>query len=196
MKAKKSTSRKQSLDGLIDASLALATCQPWSEITLQDIARDAKMTLPELHELIQDKFDILIALGRRIDKKTLENIGSMNLNDPNHDRLFEVLMVRFDVMNEHRTGLCALLKDLRRNPKDALLSFPLLCQSMGWMLEAAHIPVGEGVKGMARLLGLGTAFIRATHIWMDDETQDLSKTMAALDRILKQTENLGRILRI
>jgi len=56
---------------------------------------------------------------------------------------------------------------------------------MTWMMEAAHIDT-HGARGAARIVGLTGAYLYALKAWMGDDSADLSKTMAALDRALTQ----------
>jgi hypothetical protein len=60
---------------------------------------------------------------------------------------------------------------------------------MRWVAEVAGIPV-DGFAGAARLRALLAIYIGVIHIWLEDEDPGLAKTMAALDRRLRQLENL------
>nr|MBC8158924.1 TetR family transcriptional regulator [Alphaproteobacteria bacterium] len=58
---------------------------------------------------------------------------------------------------------------------------PCFLRSMAWMLEAAGLPSG-GISGAARAAGLGALYANAVRVWLRDDTPDMAKTMAALDR--------------
>jgi hypothetical protein len=60
-------------------------------------------------------------------------------------------------------------------------------QSMGWMLEAAGLNSG-GWKGTFRRNGLALVYVRASLVWLKDETEDLSSTMKAMDQALAEAE--------
>ncbi len=99
------------------------------------------------------------------------------------DRLFDVLMMRFDAMGEEKEALRRIAADLRRDPiASAPLARPLL-QSMGWMLEAAGID-SSGIAGALRVRGLAFVWGAAFRVWLEDG-EDQSKTMAELDRRLR-----------
>ena len=55
------------------------------------------------------------------------------------------------------------------------------------MLEAAGISA-SGLRGAFRIEGLGALYACALRVWLEDETADLSKTMAELDKRLSQID--------
>ena len=186
MPPKKSTKNKEfSRETVVLAALTLATELGWEHVTLQDIAGESGVNLSELFDHFDDKTDILAALGRMIDKKVLGSVGDIDESLSARDRLFDILMERFDVLNEHRDGITAILKSFKSDPKQAVISLPHLCRSMTWMMEAAGLDTG-GFMGAAKVAGLSVLYLNVVRIWVNDESPDMPKTMAALDK------NLGR----
>jgi len=55
--------------------------------------------------------------------------------------------------------------------------------SMGWMLEAAGVS-SAGLAGKARRKILALVYISVLLVFLSDKSEDLAKTMAALDRRL------------
>ena len=183
----KVTSIKPVKERAVTAALDLAARMGWDMITLPDIADKAHCTLAELSEFFDDKGDILIAYERGVDKKVLEAFAEPDLSSPERDRLFDILMERFDVLNEHRGAMISVLKFFAFDPKQAVIGLPHLGRSMAWMLEAAGID-SSGAKGALKVAGLTAVYIYALRAWSKDESADLSKTMAALDRGLNRIE--------
>lgn len=171
----------------VNGALDLASRMGWDMITMADISDKAHATLAELSEVFDDKTDVLVAYGRMVDKQVLESCSSPDLSMPERDRLFEILMERFDVLNDHRDAVVSILKSFTLDPKQAVISCPHLGRSMSWMLEAAGIDT-SGIKGAIRVAGLTIVYLNATRHWMTDDSADLSKTMAALDRSLDKAE--------
>lgn len=179
---------------VIDTALRLAASRGWSRTGLGDIARGARISLAELHARFPGKHDILVGLGRIIDAQVLENITqSIDLDDPPRDRLFEVMMERFDALNEHREGILAIVSSFKRDPAQALISMPYLCASMHWMLEAAGINT-SGKRGAIKVAGLTALYVSVVRVWAKDDTPDLARTMAALDRALERAERYAGAL--
>ncbi len=64
---------------------------------------------------------------------------------------------------------------------------------MGWMLEAAGLSAA-GLRGVVRAETLVGVWLYALRAWKDDESADLSGTMAAMDKALDQAERLFDLL--
>jgi len=172
------------------AALALAADRGWDDITLDEIAKKAKITPAAFAEHFKTKFDVLVALGRMIDAQTLAAIGTPDPALSPRDRLFDILMERFDVLNEQREGINAILKSLCRTPKQGIISLPWLGYSMSQMLQAAKIDT-EGFSGAAKVIGLTGVYLKTLKTWQKDDSPDMGRTMAALDKNLGHAEKLA-----
>ncbi len=171
------------------AALALAAEKGWENIGLCDIAARAGVGLAELYDLYCDKTDILSGYGKIVDRKVLERLGNdLDSQENARDRLFDLLMERFDILNEQREGILAVLRALWRDPKQAVIGAPHLARSMAWMLAAAGIDT-EGLRGALRVAGLSAFYLGLLKTWSEDNSADMGRTMAALDRAL---ERMGR----
>ena len=187
MATKKKTHTKEDL---VKVALDQATQLGWAYVTLHDIADAAGITLVELHEHFDDRGDILVALGRMIDRRVLEAFDKIEGEASARDRLFDVMMERFDVLNDYRDGVIAILHSFRFDPKEAVISCPHLCRSMAWMLEASGIET-NGFRGAAKIIGLTGVYLKVLKTWKDDDSPDMGKTMAVLDKHLGQAESLA-----
>lgn len=194
MAAKKQTApKKPPRERAVEAALALAEAQGWGSVTLAAIAAEAKMSLADLHDLFEDKSDILAAYGRMLDRKVLETMGQIEEGANAREFLFDIMMERFDILNDNRAALVSILNSFHTDPKEVVLSFPHLGRSMNWMAEAAGIETG-GVKGALRVAGLTAVYLAVLRVWKDDDSRDLAKTMAALDRYLDRAEQCAQMI--
>jgi AcrR family transcriptional regulator len=175
---------------LIDAALMLAARQGWRRTGLGEIAAAAGLPLADAYALHPTKLGILDAFTRRIDRAVLAGTGPA-AEDPWRDRLFDVLMRRFDALQPHREALRAILRDSIGDPQ-ALWGAASLLRSMAWMLEAAGLPAG-GWRGGVRVHLLAALYASVFRVFLGDDSADLTKTMAALDHRLRRAESfLGR----
>lgn len=181
-----------SLDRLVDAALALAAERPWASVSLSEIASKAGLSLAELHAAAPGKPQIVRAFMKRIDAAVLAG-PAPDAGEPTRDRLFDVLMRRFDALKPHKAGLSSIVDGLTRDPVQALCGWPALLRSMAWMLEAAGLDA-SGLKGTMRAKGLALVWLSALRVFLTDDSEDLSATMAALDKALKRAEPFGRAL--
>lgn len=189
-KLKTQKSALSNKDLIISAALKLAAVQSWRFITVRDIADEAGITLSSFYDSFDNKEDIIVAYGRRLDQKVLEVFSDLNPETPARDALFDIIMERFDLANQDRTALKSILDSFRADPKMILFNLSHLGMSMTRMLEAAGLDA-YGAKGAARVAGLTAAAVWVTRVWLEDETRDLSKTMAALDKALSRIENFA-----
>ena len=174
-------------------ALQLAEEQGWDQVTLGDIAREADLSLAELFDHVEDKMDVLALFGKMIDRQVLEVIGEPDPSISPRDQLFDILMERYEILNDYRPGLLAVLESFKYDPKQALFSAPYLCRSMSWMLEAAGMETG-GIRGALRVTGLSALYVKTLRVWKEDESPDLGKTMAALDKDLNKLEQAANTL--
>jgi ubiquinone biosynthesis protein COQ9 len=160
----------------------------WQNLALADIAAAAKVSLPDLAKLFHSKPAILAAWSRRLDADVLAVAEAENLEGESpRDRLLDVLMLRFDAMAEQKPALKRIAEDLARDPLGAAVTVRPLLQSLGWMLEAAGLD-SSGLRGAIRTRGLALVWAAAFRVWLDDG-EDQAKTMAELDRRLRQAES-------
>ena len=108
------------------------------------------------------------------------------------DRLFDVMMRRYDALKPYRKAMYALRRAALRDPLLGLAVGPSLRRSMAAMLEAASIP-SDGLGGALRQNGLLAIHHAVSRAFDQDETDDLSKTMAALDSRLKAAEKWSQL---
>ena len=116
--------------------------------------------------------------------------GPADPADSARDRLFDLLMRRFDALQAHRGGLTAIAGEMRRDPAGALTHLPQLERSMRWTLEAAGLQ-SDGLLGIARIRVLALLYLSVLRVWLRDDTPDMARTMKALDGRLAQLEQLA-----
>ena len=175
-------------DRALDAFLLLIGEKGFGSVTLGDVARQAALGLAGLYELFPDKVALAAAFMARIDAQVLA--GTPTSTDPEEtprDRLFDVMMRRYDALKPYRAVLRAFRQAMTSDPLTALALSAPLRRSMACMLEAASISA-DGISGAARQNGLIAIHYTVSGVFDRDETSDLSKTMAALDRRLKTAE--------
>jgi AcrR family transcriptional regulator len=160
---------------------------------VRDIAEEANISLEEFYDHFDEKSDVLIAYGRRIDRAVLAAFAELDYESKARDRLFDILMERFDLANRDRDAVLSILHSFKLDPKQALISCPSLSQSMTRMLEAAGLDTA-GFRGAARVAGLTGLFMCVLRVWMKDESEDMSETMAALDKGLSRMESAANSL--
>ena len=177
---------------LLDAALTLAASRGWRALTLSAVAKEAGVPLSRVHGVFPSKWAILDAFTDRVDETVLAR-PAPDAGESARDRLFDVLMRRFDAMQPHKPAVVAMAHDLGREPLAAFCAWPRLIKSMAWMLEAAGLD-SAGLVGLVRTKGLAVLYLAAMRAWLSDDSADLARTMAVLDRGLRQAEAVLRFL--
>ncbi len=177
----------------IDAAMDLAAREGWRSVTLSTVAEACGVSLVELYARYPSRTAILAAFARQIDGAVLRggSAAGADSGESPRDRLFDVMMRRYDAMKPYRAAIASIVADAPRDP----LALLCLCgqgrRSMAWMLEAAGIGTG-GPLGAIKAKALGAIHLGVLRVWLNDESDDLAKTMAALDTTLARIEPIAR----
>ncbi len=181
---------------LMDAAMRLAALQGWAETTMAEIAAEAKVPLTEMRGLYGSKEALLAAFFKRIDEAMLQGIEADYGDEPARDRLFDIILRRFDAMAPYKDGIRAVVRDLARDPAlFACFAAGPIRRSLDWMLAGARIDPWGPLQPLQRK-GLGLVYLTALRAWMRDDSPDLAGTMAAVDKGLARAEAVMRMLPI
>ena len=176
-------------DPIINAALILAAEGSWRGLSLADIAKRAHMKLPEVVEHFRSRSAILEAYSRRIDHHMLEG-GGPDAGESARDRLFDVIMRRFDAMAGDRQALKVIVRQSTDDPWALLCGGPLFLKSMALTLETAGISA-SGLRGLALVQGVAAVYLYAFTAFLDDDSSDHARTMAALDKALRRADDFA-----
>ncbi len=176
--------RKNPEDAAIEAAMRLAEGRPWREIRMADVAREAALTLADLAAVADDKMDLLRLFARRTDKALLKSLEADPVEGEPHDRLFDILMRRFELMVPYRKAIANMLDSPPESPADWAKLASSALTTQGWVLAAAGIE-DHGARGAIKLGGLALVYARALRVWAKEEDAGFPRTMATLDRSLR-----------
>ncbi len=187
---KKSTKRRSPHIQAQDTALELATSMGWRNVSMADIAATSGIGLGELLHLYPSKSAVISGIVDRIDETMLNGIPADSFKEPARDRLFDIIMARFDATASYRDALIAIAKAEASDPVRSLCHLIRLRRSLVLMLEASGLST-TGLRGHLRLKGLALIYANAVRVWVGDDSADLAKTMAALDRGLVNAEKFA-----
>ena len=171
---------------IVDAAMKLAAAKPWRDVSLQDIAGAAGMDLADLAKEFYGKLGIVGAFQKAVDEAVLRRARKISGTEESaRDRVFDVVMTRFDVLQPYRAALRSIVADAGVPPLPGTVG--KLLRSQHWMLVAAGIPA-DGPAGRLREAALLSVYARAFREWLEDDDPGHAKTMAVLDRRLRNGE--------
>ena len=165
---------------LVASAFSLAGERGWPAVSVTVAARAADLPLDRARGRFMGRNAILGRFGRLADQHALAQAASEGTN---RDRLFDLVMRRVDFLQTHREGVLALKTYLPRDPGLTLMLGAATLGSMAWMLEAAGVPA-RGLRGSLRAQGMLAVWLSTLRAWERDASEDLSATMAALDKAL------------
>ncbi len=175
-------------DQVIEAALKMAAEGQWHTLTMARLSEETGLTLNDIHRVFPTKASILKGYIHRLDHRVLDGYEAGE-NESTRDRLFDLMMGRFDEFSDDRDAVIEITRQARHEP-DILCAggYGLWC-SMRKVLESAHVQTA-GCRGHLRIKGLCLIFTATFKIWLEDASEDMSRTMAALDQHLACAEML------
>lgn len=180
----------------VAALMALAAETNFDRIGLRDVADRAGIGLADLRGAFDDTLDILAEFTRATDRAVLAGTGEDMDDEPARERLFDVLMRRFDHLQAHKGALRSVTRALSRDPLALARWNRTALVSAAWMLTAARIDT-SGLLGRLRAQGLVLAWSRAFRVFLKDDDAGMARTMAELDSRLRAGERwLGTLSRL
>ncbi|MBV8119412.1 MAG: TetR family transcriptional regulator [Alphaproteobacteria bacterium] len=174
-------------DRIIDAALARIPIEGWRGLSLASIAAASGLPILRVYRNFPSKQAILGAFFRRIDEAVLADAPTAEEGERARDRLFDLMMRRFDALRPYKPALEILRRELPADPVSTLVAAGALLRSMRWMHEAADITTG-GIRGALAIKLTSAAYMATMSVWQRDDSADLGRTMAALDARLRRVE--------
>lgn len=168
-------------------AMDLIAANGWRMLSMMDLSVALDLSLVELYQKVPSKWALLERLMAYADQAVAREAVADLRNEPEKDRLFALLMARLDALTPFKAAIQKMADDWRRDPVAAAAAGLILGRSLAFMLEAAGISA-SGPQGGLRTNGLGLIYLSTLRVWLKDESPDLTKTMAELDRRLTQAD--------
>jgi AcrR family transcriptional regulator len=191
MARKPKSTETASLRDPLDTAFAMIAAGGWRGFSLVELARELDVPLGEVYARFPCRSAVLGALGKRLDARMLE-LPAADLDElSTRDRLFELMMRRFDAMKPYREALARVAAESRGDLEAAGVGLCNLSRAVIEMVDAA------GIRGPAAFLarkGVGLVYLRVLRVWLRDEDPEQAKTLAELDQGLARLERTARNL--
>ena len=111
-------------------------------------------------------------------------------NSTIRDQLFELIMLRFDVLSREKKAISRIFRStIGRDPVTSFIGLGNAWVSMKNTLEIVGISTSSPL-GQLKVNGLLAIYLKSMCSWLKDDSSDLSKTMAELDKNLLRAETL------
>lgn len=177
---------------VLEAFLSLLAEKSFERISLGNVAERAGVSLSDMRKDFGSTFDMIAAFVRDTDAKVLAGGDVDDAQATQRDRMFDILMRRFEILRPHREAVRSLARSAACHPRFALGMNKLAVRSQQWMLSAAGIG-SAGLIGGLRAQAAAVLFVRVMRVWLDDDDPGLAPTMAELDRELAAGARLATL---
>ena len=160
----------------------------WTKFSLLQFSKTQKISIQDLKTFFRNKDHILERFSKMIDYKVESNIDVEEMKSTsNKDNLFELIMLRLEAMQTYKVALRNILSSAKEQPIILKKLSKNIINSLDFYLELSSYyddtPV-DFLKKNAIFLIYSLTF----RVWLNDESDDLSKTMAELDKFLSMAD--------
>jgi AcrR family transcriptional regulator len=176
-------------DSIAAAAVRLAGERGWRNLALGDVAAEAGISLSALARSYVCRPEILDGFERMIDRRMLAGAAAGDIDDTPRDRLFDIVMERFDALLPYRDGVRRITRELAFDPASAFVLAAAMPRTVAWMFAGARMSIDWPAMPL-KLAVMGGVYLSTFRVWLKDDAQDLGKTMAALDRHLDRAMSL------
>lgn len=169
----------------LEAALELAQSRSWASLTLIEIAAHGSIDLADLYG-VASKDTLTDALESWSDRAM--SAEPIDQEDLPQERLFDVIMRRFEHMEPYRAAILSLMQARNRSSQRRLALVGARHKSADWALSCAGLDHGSAAEHTAQKLAIAWIIGRTERAWRKDESGDFAQTMAVLDAELKKAE--------
>ena len=161
----------------------------WEEFSLEKLSTKEKIPIDDLKVFFKCKNSIVDKFSRMIDKKIESKLRIDDFKDSSKkDILFELIMMRFDEMEGFKGSLVKILDVSKNKPLLISIITKNVMNTMDFFLELSNSYNNYAFDFLKKNF-LFFIYSITFKTWLSDDTDDLSKTMAELDKLLSTAEN-------
>ena len=178
------TTQQFNVDGFLAVAFECGAKEGWHGLTPQKIAHAHDMG--PLPAYLRHQDDIFILFNDIISMRVKNNID-MDESLETKDRLFDVLMEYFDAMDEYKDGLKTFFTDKKSATTTGLKTIPHFRRMIEDMLLFSGIDINHPLAEVKKA-GLSVLYLKSFFVWLDDDSEDMGRTMAEIDKNLSLVE--------
>jgi len=169
-------------------TLKLLKLRKWESISIDNICKNLKISKKKIPKNIKSKNDLLKNINQYFDDCVLVKIKTLEKSS-SRDMIFEIFMLRFDLLTNYRISVLNIFAIFKKNPKKFILLLPSFITSIEKIAKASNIKTAN-IIGRMKIKALLIIYFATFLTWAKDENTSLDKTMTVLDNYLKRAENI------
>ncbi len=137
---------------------------------------------------INNKIDLILNINDFFDFQLKNNLVNIEKSSQ-RDMLFEIMMARYDILNEYRTSVKNIINYFISRPQDVFKLIPKSIESKILIATFANINL-NGIQGAVKIKIIFAIYYITLFTWFNDKNESLEKTMSVLDKYLKNIEKV------
>ena len=167
----------------------------WENFNFNEFSREYKIPIVKIRHFFVNKHQIITKFSKMVDFYVEQKISADDINMSSiKDNLFELIMLRFEEMEDYKISLRIITQSLANNPLLLSRVSKNILNSLDFYLELSKGYDRSSLDLFKKNI-LFLVYSYCFNVWLNDNTPDLSSTMAELDKLLSMAENFSKKFR-
>lgn len=168
----------------------------WSEMAMQTTAEELGLSASDVAKLFPKGFASVITIGSddvdaKMVAKFMDRFSDKFDGMPIHIRIRELLLVRFEILHPHKEAVRKMITFMAK-PEHAELGSRLFYKTLDRVWRAAGDKTTD-FNFYTKRATLGAVYGATMLAFLDDDTPDMRKTRAFLDRRLQDVAKIPKV---
>ena len=176
---------------LVKSSFNIIEKIGWKSFSLQKLSYAEKIPINEIKIFFKSEITILDEFSKMIDIKVEKSFDYEELTNTSvKDNLFELIMLRLEYMQPYRNALKSIKSSFKSDPLVAKSVAKNVMNSLDFYLELTNA-FNDSFLDIFKKKSIFLIYSYIFMIWLEDDSDELSKTMSELDRLLTFSEKIA-----
>jgi len=176
---------------LVKSSFNIIEKSGWKSFSLQKLSYAEKIPINEIKIFFKSEITILDEFSKMIDIKVEKNFDYEELTNTSvKDNLFELIMLRLEYMQPYRNALKSIKSSFKSDPLVAKSVAKNVMNSLDFYLELTNA-FNDSFLDIFKKKSIFLIYSYIFMIWLEDDSDELSKTMSELDKLLTFSEKIA-----
>ena len=176
---------------LVKSSFNIIEKSGWTSFSLQKLSDTEKISINEIKLFFKSEITVLDELSKMIDIKVEKSFDYEELTKTSvKDNLFELIMLRLEFMQPYRNALKNIKNSFKSDPLVAKSVAKNVMNSLDFYLELTNA-FNDSFLDIFKKKSIFLIYSYIFMIWLEDDSDELSKTMSELDKLLTFSEKIA-----
>ena len=176
---------------LVKSSFNIIKKSGWESFSLQKLSDIEKISINEIKIFFKSEITILDEFSKMIDIKVEKSFDYEELTKTSvKDNLFELIMLRLEFMQPYRNALKSIKNSFKSDPLVAKSVAKNVMNSLDFYLELTNA-FNDSFLDIFKKKSIFLIYSYIFMIWLEDDSDELSKTMSELDKLLTFSEKIA-----